>query len=250
MPALGADVEDHALLARDLERQLDAGGAAERERPRPRGEDDGVAGEKLAADANASDLPALDLDRLDPGALARLASQAAHGLDVRLGRRNRVDEPGLRLEQRVGDAGLVDAGKNLLEILDVDAVEALPVLHLGVRHGLRRLALVDEEEPAGRVVDGVALEVERKPSVHLPRVHGHPHDLRVRVVAADDRARLARHPPADPARLEHEHVDTLVRERPGGRRAEDPAADDDHRRAQEVRSFTETRYRGSRVRAQ
>ena len=190
--ASGAVVEHDVLLAVDLERQLDAGRARQRERPWARREHDGFAGMQLPVDADAAHPSVLHLDRLDPRALPRLAAEPAHRGDVGLRRGDGVGEAGVRLVERVRDPVCLDAREQLLEVLDVERVEPLPVLHLRVRHGELRIRLVDEEEPAGAVVDRVALEVERHPPEELARVHRHAHHLGVRVVAADDRGRLAR----------------------------------------------------------
>ena len=124
-----------------------------------------------------------------------------------------------------------------MQILDVDRIEPLPVLHLRVRNGELGIVHVDEEEPAGARIDGLAIESKRQLLQRLARAQRQPHHLRVRVVAADDRRRLGGRLPAEPARLEQQHVDPFARELPERRRAEDAAPDDDHARAGHAREI-------------
>ena len=67
-------------------------------------------------------------------------------------------------------------------------VEPLGVLHLGVRERRLGVGFVDEEEPPRPLVDRLAVEQQRQAAQRLARANGHAHDLRVRVVATDDRA--------------------------------------------------------------
>ena len=224
---LGGGLEDDVLLAGDLERQLEADVRGQLQRPGPRRQDEAVALDELSRDSHAPDPIALDHDTLDRRALERAAFEALESLHVGVRGCDGIGEPGVRLVERQADAGLLGSGQELLEVEHLEGVEPLPVLHLGVLERNCRALLVDEEQPAAPRVDRVALEQERQPAERLTRAERHPDDLRVRVVAADDRRRLARRLLAEAACLQEQDVEASTRELAGGRRAEDPAPDDD-----------------------
>ncbi len=244
-------LEDDVLLAGDLERQLEADVRGKLQRPGPRCQDEAVALDELSRDANAPDLIALDHDSLDRRVLERAPFEPLESLHVGVRCCDGVGEAGVRLVKGQTDAGLLGSGQELLEVEHLESVEPFSVLHLGVLERNCRALLVDEEQPAALCVDRVALQQERQPPERLTRAERHPDDLRVRVVAADDRRRLARRLLAEAPCLEEQDVQASTRELAGGRRTEDPAPDDDRGGAlhRAIRSRTGSRKRGSRVRA-
>ena len=244
-------LEDDVLLAGDLERQLEADIRGELQRPGPRGQDEAVALDELSRDAHAPDPIALDHDALDRRALERAAFEALESLHVGVRGCDGIGEAGVRLVEGQADAGLLGSGQELLEVEHLEGVEPFLVLHLGVLERNCRALLVDEEQPAAPRVDRVALEQERQAAERLTRAERHPDDLRVRVVAADDRRRLARRLLAEAPCLQEQDVQASTRQLAGGRRAEDPTTDDDRGGAlhRAIRSRTGSRKRGSRVRA-
>ena len=117
-----------------------------------------------------------------PASLARLCSLAPGSVDERARRGDRIGEAGVGLVERVRDA----LGRNAeVGSASTSSLErTLAQLHLAVPARRLRSLLVDEEEPAAALV-------VRLLEVHRAGAHGHPHDLRVRVVRAHERARLA-----------------------------------------------------------
>ena len=122
-------------------------------------------------------------------------------------------------------------GSNCWRSLDLDGVEPLPVLHLGVRDRELRIGLVDEEEPAacacrrGRTRGGAAGCAERTRASAPPSARPRGSSSG----SGRSRPTCPSTPRPKRAGLEQEDVHAVARERPRGRRADDPAADDDRR---------------------
>ena len=165
-----------------------------------------------------------------PSTTTRVTSRPRRGRREREGGRVRVGVAGLGLPRRAAHVVRDDAGEQAREVLGRDELGLDPeaLLHRHVAAELIRVTAPDELHEADGLEAAVAPDLGMETLEDLQTLERQSRLVLVRVVHPDQRARLARRAPGQPAALEQDHVpDTEPSQLEGRARPVGTSSDDD-----------------------